>query len=88
MAGVSSQAPGSRVRFSLGDDITTPTVEDPATLAVIGKRTEQLLKLQEAEAKRRKIAMIVTAAGAVFAFARLGIIAFPHIKRRIRPGDE
>ena len=92
MSGVSSQPPGARIYFSLGDDITKPTVADPATdpvtLAVIAERTAEILRRQAEEDKRRKLAMIVTAIGAVFAAARLGIIAIPHIRRRIRSEDD
>lgn len=90
LGGVSSQPPGRRIFFQLGDDIAVPIVEDPATkaMAVITARTETILKLQKEEIERRRIAMIVTAAGAVFAFARLGIIAFPHLKKRIRPDED
>lgn len=71
--------------FPMGDDITTPTVTDP--LAEIRTNTIKLLALQEEEARSRRLALYVAAASALFAAAKLGIIAIPHIRSRFRPSE-
>lgn len=69
----------------MGDDITTPTVADP--IAEIRAMTAEILKRQKEEEHARKLALIVAGASALFAAAKLGIIAIPLIRSRVRPGS-
>lgn len=55
------------------------TFEDEVRAALAAIRAEQ-----EAERKRRRITIAVGAASALFAAARLGIVAIPFIKERRR----
>jgi hypothetical protein len=45
-------------------------------------RTDTLVKLQEAEDRKRTLVVILGATGALLAPARLGIVAIPFIKAR------
>lgn len=69
----------------MGDDITTPTVVDPIT--EIRSMTAEILKRQKEEENARKIAMMIAGASALFAAAKLGIIAIPLIRSRVRPSS-
>ncbi len=59
----------------LGDDET-----DGMILRRVDSNVQRLVAELEADAKRRKITLIVGIASAVFAAAKLGFIALPHIK--------
>ena len=49
-------------------------------------KLDQLLSLQKAEDAKRKLALLIGGAGALFAAARLGIVALPLVKAaRRRP---
>lgn len=67
----------------MGDDITTPTVTDP--LVEIRANTAEILRRVKEEQEARKIALIIAGASALFAAAKLGFIAIPLIKSRIKP---
>lgn len=90
MSGLSSQPPGAPVHFALmgmfGDDglsILTPTVEDPAVAQSASDKLDEILRRQKEEQRARKLAQLVAIAGSLFAAVRLGIIAVPHIRKRI-----
>lgn len=70
----------SRTRFSMGDDITTPTVVDPTTEIVTN--TRKILEIQKQEAANRKFALIIAGASALFAAAKLGLVAIPLIRKK------
>jgi hypothetical protein len=48
-------------------------------------KLDEIITRQKADASNRKIALYIAAASAVFAAAKLGVIAIPHI-RRLRKG--
>lgn len=54
---------------------------DPIVLRRIDQNVALLIKAQQADESRRKLSIAIGIAGIVFAAAKLGIIAIPHIKR-------
>lgn len=58
--------------------------QEPDQLAVIQQQTAEILARQKRESRNRRIAIGISAAAALFAAARLGIIAMPVIKARRR----
>jgi hypothetical protein len=73
---------GSRMGFASVGDEGEPVVEaDTVVLRRVDKGVAQLVESLAHEERRRKITLILTGIGAVFAAAKLGIIAFPHIKK-------
>lgn len=70
-------------RLGFGDDIEKPTVADP--IDEIRATTLEILKRQKAESESRKIGWIIAGASALFAAAKLGLVAIPLIRSRIRP---
>lgn len=71
---------GSSAFYGMGDTITTPTVKDPIDQVLAN--TNAIITQQKAEAHARKIALIIAGASALFAAARLGIVAFPLIRKK------
>lgn len=65
--------------YQLGADPET----DAALLSRIDTRTSEIIERQKAEESRRKWTLAITLGGALFAFVRLGIIAIPHLRRRV-----
>lgn len=55
-------------------------------LVLIDQRTAEMVELQKKEARDRKLAVVFTVAGALFAAARLGLVAVPFIKEKRRRG--
>lgn len=53
-------------------------------LALIDQRTAEMAELQKKEARDRKLAVVFAVAGALFAAARLGLVAVPFIKEKRR----
>lgn len=66
----------------LGDD-TAPLV-DPEMLKSIAASQAAIKKQLDAQERQRKIALIIGIGSAIFAAARLGIIAFPVVREQIR----
>jgi hypothetical protein len=69
----------------MGDDITTPTVVDP--IEEIRATTAETLRRVKEDQDARRIALIIAGASALFAAAKLGLIAIPLIKSRFRPQE-
>jgi len=60
---------------------TAPTAPDsPSSPDSIDSRVARILQLVEQEQRARRITLIVAGVGALFAAARLGIVAIPWIK--------
>lgn len=70
----------------LGDDTTlTDEPAPPVTaedFAALSKRTEEILRKIDEDAKNRKIALIIGGASALFAAVKLGLIAFPILRAK------
>ena len=72
---------------TIGDDTTlTPTapVVDAQYLEALNKRTQEIMKRLDDDAKARKYALMIGAASALFAAVKLGLIAFPAIRARVK----
>lgn len=66
------------------------TVGSPTLLEVqqlVDQRTADIIHRMEVEKTARKIGTLVTIAGALFAFIRLGIVTIPHLRRRRAMGS-
>lgn len=71
---------------TLGDD-TTLTDKPPDFAAMFAELSKQQAKIQaqlDEDAKNRRIALVIAGASALFAAVKLGIIAFPHLRSRVR----
>lgn len=77
-------------RGGLGDAAASPATAaaPPATdseiLTAIDLRTKAIFKQLEEDAKSRKFALMIAGASALFAAVKLGIIAFPAIRARVK----
>jgi hypothetical protein len=85
MGGISSQPPGPRVsEAALGIFGDAPDgaakLVDP--IDDLRAKVADMLARQKAESDARKFALIIGAAGALFAAARLGIVAIPLIRKK------
>ena len=71
-----------------GHTLAVPTLSEPAgdVMQRIDQNVTSLVAAEAEEAKRRKITLALSIIGAVFAAAKLGIIAIPHIKK-MRAGE-
>jgi hypothetical protein len=72
---------------ALGEDNTltaAPPVVTPDAIEVLNKRTLDILKRLDDDAKARKYALMIGAASALFAAVKLGLIAFPAIRARVK----
>ena len=63
--------------YALGADEET----DSDVLRRVDSNVTQIMADRVAEQHRRNVTLALTIAGAVFAAAKLGFIAIPHIKR-------
>lgn len=68
------------MRLGFGDDITNPGIVDPLT--EIRANTQEILARQKKEADDRRIALIIGGVSALFAAAKLGILAIPLIRAK------
>jgi len=80
---------GGIFQGGLGDTAPVPPAQVPPALdskilSTLDKRTSDILRSIEEQNKARKIALMIAAASAVFAAVKLGIIALPHIRARVR----
>lgn len=66
-------------RYPMGDDITAPTVTDP--IEEIRTNVAELIKRAREDAENRKIALIIGGVSALFAAAKLGLVAIPLIRK-------
>jgi hypothetical protein len=64
--------------------ILEPTIEDRTGDATLTDKIDHILAIAKDEQRARKLAQIIAIGGAIFAAARLGIIAFPLIHAKIR----
>lgn len=71
---------GRGMGLAFGDDITSPGIVDPLT--EIRATTKEILERQKKEAADRRIALIIGGASALFAAAKLGILAIPLIRAK------
>ncbi len=70
-----------RIYAGLGAD-EVPVIEtDTVVLRRVDGAVGKLLAAQLAEEKRRKLTLVFTAAGVLFAAVKLGFIAVPHVLR-------
>ncbi len=69
-----------RLPRSLGAD----EIDGAVVLAELDQRTKTILAKQEAAETWRKWQAIVAVFGSVFAAVRLGIIALPHVRERVK----
>lgn len=68
--------------YQLGQALESAAAE-PVTLARLADQQEQLLREFRAAERHRRLALLIGAAGAVFAAFRLGILALPTIRSRL-----
>lgn len=71
----------SRMRRGMGDEEALQPEPDRVVLDRIDTNVKALVTTMEDDARRRKISLAIGIAGVVFAAAKLGIIAIPHIKK-------
>jgi len=64
--------------------ILEPTVEDRTGDATLTDKIDHILAIAKDEQRARKLAQLIAIGGAIFAAARLGVIAFPLIHAKIR----
>lgn len=71
-----------------GDTLSVPTLSEPGgaidtrdPITRIDQNVARLVEAEADEAKRRKLALILTGIGVVFTAAKLGIIAIPYIRK-------
>ncbi len=64
-------------RTSMGD-VTDES--DTVVIRRVDANVQRLVTELEADAQRRKITLVMTGIGVVFAAAKLGFIALPHIR--------
>jgi hypothetical protein len=71
--------------LTLSDD-AVPALPPDETDSVVLRRVDvgvaQLVAAQEAEEKRRKVTLILTGVGVVFAAIKLGFIVVPHFRSK------
>lgn len=72
--------------YHLGQVPEPPAAETP-TLAMLYERQAELAKQFKESEDRRRLAMYVGMAGAVFAAFRLGVLAVPSVRRRAWRGN-
>lgn len=68
-------------------DAAAPGETQEAVIARIDERVAGILKSQQDDARFRKYALYVGFASALFAAAKFGIIALPHIRKMRQGGD-
>jgi len=61
-----------------------PPAVDATILTTLDKRTTAILKSLDEQNKARRLALMIAAASALFAAVKLGLIAVPHIRSKIR----
>jgi len=61
-----------------------PQAVDATILTALDKRTTAILKSLDEQNKARRITLVIAAASALFAAVKLGLIAVPHIRSKIR----
>lgn len=66
--------------YALSDDEIAAVETDSVVLRRVDRGMTELLKAQKAEELRRKITLILTGAGVLFAAVKLGFVAIPHIR--------
>ena len=79
-------------RRTIGDDTTLteavgqpiPQAVDSSILESLNKRTDEIMKRLDEDARARKYALMIGAASALFAAVKLGFIAFPAIRSRVK----
>lgn len=67
---------------ALGEDVTIQSAPFIEKLAILDDRTKLMLQRLEEDAKARRLALVIGAVSALFAAAKLGIIAFPALRAR------
>lgn len=65
---------------ALSDDEISAVETDSFVLRRVDQGVAELVKAQKAEETRRKITLILTGAGVLFAAVKLGFVAIPHIR--------
>jgi hypothetical protein len=73
--------------YSLSADDATPPETEAVVLARVDKTTLAIAKWTKDEDRRRKIALVIGAAGALFAAVRLGWVVIPHFRKRRAFGE-
>lgn len=70
-----------------GNTLATPTLSEPDGTVIrrIDQNVVSLVASEAAEDKRRKLTTILTGLGLVFAAAKLGFIAIPHLRKSREP---
>jgi hypothetical protein len=81
MDGLSQQGIAHTLSGGLGDDVP-PTTE--YMLTSLSNQNKTIIAKLDAQDKARRMAAYVGIASAVFAAFRLGILAFPTVRERIR----
>lgn len=71
---------------SILDPIVSDTPPPAAPPVTLEQKVDDILARQKEEQRARKLSQLVAIGGALFAAARLGIIALPMIKSRIKGG--
>jgi hypothetical protein len=66
--------------YELGDEPEPAAAEQPSNEQMLF----ELLEMQREEARKRKWTLIIGGLGALFAAARLGVVALPFIQERRR----
>lgn len=74
---------GNYIAVGLTEDQSSSLVSDMATLK---EQTALILEKQTAEDRNRRLTTIFAIGGALFAAMRLGVLAFPKIRKR-RSGE-
>jgi hypothetical protein len=66
-----------------GNTLSVPTLPEPqgAVVERIDRNVTSLVAAEAEESKRRKISLVIAGVGLLFAAAKLGIIAIPHIRK-------
>lgn len=68
-------------RRGLGDEEALHPEPDRVVIDRVDANVKALVSTMQDDAKRRKISLAIGIVGVVFAAAKLGIIAIPHIKK-------
>jgi hypothetical protein len=64
--------------------VLAPPATDSEILVAVDLRTKAIYKQLEADARDRKFALMIAGASALFAAVKLGIIAFPALRARVK----
>lgn len=88
--GIAHTLSGRIFAGALGEDTTlteAPPTQQTDYMPILSKvdaQTQKITALIEDQNKNRRISLMIAGVSALFAAVKLGIIAFPHIKARVR----